>query len=164
MFEYLKDFKTIVVTGPQRSGTTITAAMIAHDTGKDFHPEEDFGVHDEVRFLELLEKGGVIQAPGMCHLANVLPRECMVIFVKRKLEDILKSQKRIGWGEEENKRELKKYGLSEGISAEVKTAFWELQSQLIEHCGYIYYEDLRDHPFWCDDHNKFEARQWQLTQ
>lgn len=46
MFEHLKAYKRIVVSGPQRSGTRIVAKAVAQDTNKSFIDEVDIAVHD----------------------------------------------------------------------------------------------------------------------
>jgi len=153
MITQLKGFDRIVVSGAQRSGTTITAAILSDELKMDLHLEEDFDVHDEDKFRSLK---GVIQAPAMSH---ILDQENCVVYVHRPIEEILKSQDRIGWGE--NLVELSKYGLTEGISAEVKELFWRLQKRFINHPFDINYKDMNYHPYFITDRKDFGVRQWQ---
>jgi len=129
--------------------------MLAYDLGLPLRLEEEFGAHNEKKFLELTRKKGVVQAPGMCHLLHKL--DCVVVFVSRDEKDIRASEKRIGWND--NERELKKFGLTVGISSEVKKLAWNYQKNLVNHRE-INYADLKNHPLWVDDHKKFGARQY----
>ena len=61
MFEYLKEFPVVLVTGPQRSGTRICAKMIAHDTGHRFVDERE--IHTDSLY-ELA--GHQVPAHGAC--------------------------------------------------------------------------------------------------
>ena len=54
MFEYMAIHSRIVVTGPQRSGTTITAKMIAHDTGHRYVDEAEFAVYDVEKWRKIV--------------------------------------------------------------------------------------------------------------
>ena len=72
MFEHLSNYNVVLVTGPQRAGTTITARMIAHDTGLRYIDESAFAATDEVRWRRVVKSSerAVIQCPGMarfCH-------------------------------------------------------------------------------------------------
>lgn len=149
MFEHLTKYRVIIVTGPQRSGTTICAKMIAHDTGKRFVAEEAFGVHSREHWesLVLHSDDAVIQCPTMCaYVGNVLADDVLVVMVHRSLVEIHESEKRIGW--REHLRELERYGLSEGDPAAVKYAAWDRQRKQIPHTLDVAYHDLATHPLW----------------
>ena len=65
MFANLRPFTTIVVTGPQRSGTKFAAEIIAEQLALRYVNESEFGVHRLDRFWELLDEKVVIQAPAL---------------------------------------------------------------------------------------------------
>jgi len=150
MFEHLKKHSVIVVTGPQRSGTKITAMCVAHDTGHRFRGEASFEIHDEKLFRRLLNKKNVvIQAPAMSHLVDELPDHVCVVFSFRPIKDIIASQDRVKW--ERARGELIKYGIKEKVNvpvAVVKYIVWERQKAKITHWAESNYEELQSHELW----------------
>ena len=90
MFEYLKKHKIILVTGPQRSGTTICARMIAHDTGHTYIDEQRFQIWDVKKARQIAKDmaPSVVQGPGLLLDAD---RFVNVVLMKRRLKDIEKS-------------------------------------------------------------------------
>ena len=165
MFEKLADYRAIVVTGPQRSGTHIAAKMIALDTLHEYVDETAFDVHNEKRFLEIVRtrKQVVVQAPGMAHMAEKLPDDVLVVFMWRSLTDIHASEKRIGWTAEH--RELPHYDGYGGPAAERKYKHWEKQKADIMYWMELEYEDLSAHPLWVpkDRRQGFAATQTKET-
>lgn len=159
MFDVLHDFTTIVVTGPQRSGTRIAARMIASDLRREYIQEEAFEIHDFDRFWLLLSRPAAIQAPALSAYCHLLPRHVAVVFMRRNIEDIVASQSRAimnsgqTWSEEEELVELAKYFLGSGRSVEVKYEMWErFQKPNIcgrgKSCFELRYDDLQAHPLW----------------
>lgn len=163
MFEWLSNFDTVLVTGPQRSGTRITAKMIAYDIGLEFVDEDEIGWDGFYRLAPIIEskRRVVIQCPALCRYAHMFNYDNLaVVLMRRKLEDIIASQKRIGWVWEW--LELVRYDLSEGVIAKVKYQFWDqYQKERIRHPFEVKYEDLTGHPLWLekDLRQKFLARQ-----
>ena len=97
MFEHLKTERVVLVTGPQRSGTRICAKMIAHDTGHTYVDEFDFGITEEKRFYQYqYQDNVVIQCPAMLPYC-LHEQHALVVFMRRPVEDIIKSQDRIDW-------------------------------------------------------------------
>lgn len=95
-----KNFRKIIITGPQRSGTTFLTRQLAEHLSITPIYLENFYVHDEDKFVELLnsEEKAVIQCPTMSHLLHELALDgVLVIFMRRKLEDIIASEARIHW-------------------------------------------------------------------
>lgn len=94
MFEELTGYKYVLVTGPQRSGTTIVAHMIGYDTGKVVLDEVNFH-HRYVRQIpELLakERSCVLQCPQALPWMPVLTRDdMMIVLVRRDVEEIERS-------------------------------------------------------------------------
>jgi hypothetical protein len=151
----------IVVTGPQRSGTTISMQILAHDLGYEAVREEEIDVDNLQKFFRLLDKKErfVLQAPGLCSFAHALP--CTVVLVRRKIEQVIHSQQRIGWGEENY--ELNKYFTTLGPIGCVKYYAWNVyQKRRLDDRAYeLEYESLRGHALWKDeaDRRSFDARQ-----
>ena len=152
MFKELKKYKNIVVTGPQRAGTRITATILAKDTGLEYVDEDEVAVSD-FRLLEWnLSKGGVVvQCPGLCHKVHEIEQpDTLIVIVRRRIDQIVASQKRINWGENE-KIELAKYGYTSGTISRIKYRYWEKrQKALIENSLEIEYDKLKDHPLFIE--------------
>jgi hypothetical protein len=149
MFEYLKAYNRIIVTGPQRSGTRICAKMIAYDTGMAYIDEAEIAVDSTHRMAQILfNQGIVLQAPGMCHCVHYFGKNenLLVVMVFRDINDIIRSQERIDWKYEAIERI--KYGGKLGPIAKLKYEFWEKQKPLIHHWVEVEYESLKEHPLW----------------
>jgi hypothetical protein len=164
VFEYLSVHNKIVVTGPQRSGTRIGAQMIAADTGQRFVDEAEFLIKDAGLFREFLQQEGVVvQAPHM--LKDVVddpPPGIFIVLMRRDLEDIHSSAKRIGWTENfgGNTTELKKFGLTEGDSAAVKYEYWDSHDKSVPYME-LDYESLHAHPMYVSTEQRKSFGHWQ---
>jgi len=151
MFEHMQAFKKIIVTGPQRSGTTITAKMIAADTGHDYIDEDDIGIKSMERMRAVIknDRRVVVHCPALCrHVHEFGGRDdTAVVIVRRPIPDIVASQKRIGWPAE--KEELGRYGIESGIISKVKYRYWDNhQKANIKHPVEVTYASLKKHPLW----------------
>jgi hypothetical protein len=155
LFKNLRLFSTIVVTGPQRSGTKFVAEIIAEELGLRYVNESEYGVHAFDCFWKLLDEPAVIHAPAMSAYCHLLPGQVAVVFVIRDVAEILASQARIaGWCEIEEPRELAKYFRSPGgeSSAALKYDAWtRFQKPALASAGKAFFElhypaDVQDHP------------------
>jgi hypothetical protein len=166
MFENLKAWPRIVVGGPQRSGTSIIAKMISHDTRHRLFGEERIRTDSMNRFWNLLRttRNGVFHCPAMTRWLHLLAKEdrgLLVVMCKRSLDEIKASQERIRWMWEAP--ELLRYDRTSGSQAEIKYAFWEnhqkpaLQEQGLE----VEYSTIKEHPLWVspEDRKNFTVRQ-----
>lgn len=171
MFEYLKEYKKIVVSGPQRSGTTICAKMIASDLCYTCLLEETFSTNynwgDFQRLFKSLLKDNckVCQIPALSPYLHLLPEDVAVIFMMRDIEDIKISEKRINWTDEQ--RMLSRYYRTSGNISETKYEVWkEYQKPFIKHAYEIPYESLKEHPMWVDKKNRinFGPRQTEIEE
>jgi hypothetical protein len=138
----------IVVTGPQRSGTTISARILADELGYEFLPEERIRYRNLLKFFQLYASLDrfVLQAPCLCAFAHVLP--ACIVLVRRDVEEIIKSQERIGWSEYE-RRELRNYFVDTGPIAEVRYSVWDrYQKPNMSNAFELKYESLRGHRLW----------------
>jgi hypothetical protein len=163
MFEYLKKFDRIMVTGPQRSGTTICARMIARDTGFKYVDEETIGIRDVGACRKLFETQSqfVVQAPSLAYCCHSF--DGAIVFMFRLIRDIIASQERIGWNREQT--ELKQYGVKDGPIAKVKYDYWQLlQRNEIQNAFEVIYSSLAAHPLWIPKENRgeFLPRQYEL--
>jgi len=145
--------------------------MIARDTGHIYVDETEFHVSDvELLWRRFREEPGVrhvVQAPGLCHIIhNVASDDIAIILMRRDVDDIIRSQKRIRWRAEDEASERRKYGeLSSRPIAVIKYAQWEWQKLLIRHYVEIEYESLSRHPLWVpkEERKDFAWAQWQVS-
>jgi len=150
MFEHLALHARICVTGSQRSGTTIAGQMIAHDTGHRYVDEYEYGVTDELRWRRALQdEGVVVQCPHMLQvLVDDPPSGIFVVLMRRDLDDIHRSMKRIGWHSAGgNVLELERFGLSEGDSAALKYRYWD-EHEKKQPFADVEFEALAGHPLF----------------
>ncbi len=171
----------VLVTGPQRSGTTIAAHILANALGYRYVDEEAIGVHNAELAERVLRRGRVVlQAPGLCHLAHALAAHpAVVVLMRRRLEDIHRSEERIGWrtayGGLNLRAEQVKYFLGFGIPtnestdiAQVKYRVWEEVQKTAIPAGYAFelaYESMQGHSYFKDANQRarFTSRQWVPT-
>lgn len=154
----LQNYRVILVSGPQRSGTTIMSKMLAHDLNWDVYDEDDYGVENVDAWRELVETGNmlVIQCPAMLHLCDDLPEDVALIVMTRPIEDIHASEKRIGW-ESHEAAEAAKYGRSRNPAQAKYDWLYENEVDFIPHeYGSDY---MREHPLWRDNRKHFSAKQ-----
>lgn len=160
MFSRLGKFKRVIVTGPQRSGTTICSKMIAHDSGLSHIDETAIRV-DDLQMLRLLMRFGtgfVIQCPALArhvHEFRGNPDNC-IVWMLRPAKDIVASQQRINWDHVGD--EWARYGVDRndfpGMPVcEFKLKWWrENQFPLFNKSPAtameIEYGSLRTHPLW----------------
>lgn len=163
MFEHFKSYNNIIVSGPQRSGTRITAKIIANDTGKDYIDEKDLNFND-FRLLEwYISKGNsVIQCPALCHLIhNITNTSTLIIMVRRPIDTIINSEAK-SWNETSRFQELYKYGRCNGIISQIKYEYWTnfQQSILGDRGKQVYYNKLNTHPLFINKRKNFR---WDQT-
>jgi hypothetical protein len=151
MFEYMAIHSRIVVTGPQRTGTTTAGKMIAHDTGHRYVDEIEFAVYDFVRWREIVKEDHVvIQCPHMLKvILDSPPPGIFVVLMRRDLDGIHASERRIGWESrfKGNTKELVMFGVAEGDSAQLKYEYWNSSPKPAKFVE-VDYESLRDHPLY----------------
>ena len=161
MFESLQVHQRIVVTGAPRSGTHITAKIIAHDTGHQYIDERvHFGRYwkEDWRPDERL----VFQSPGLIKkIINRPPWGVFVVLVRRDIDEILASEKRISkflgrqaptWEQRENAW----YGV-DNPHDRVAYAYnyWDTHSKSFEYIE-INYRDLESHSLWVPDNERVD--------
>ena len=159
MFEHLKN-KRVLVTGPQRSGTTICARMIAHDADLVYIDEDQVGIDNRTLVNDLFatRKGFVLQAPAVSRWCQKIKAD-VVVFMVRPVEDIIKSQDQIKWACEEIERS--KYRGEPGPIAQVKYDYWyNEQKPKIDNHIEVNFKDLEGHPLFVKNRVGFSARQW----
>lgn len=151
-YDRIKNFSKILVTGPQRSGTTIAAYILANNLGYKFFPEEEIRTSRIDKLFSLFETQDnfVLQAPCMspyCHLIKNDPKAC-VVFMIRNHHDIHASMVRVGWNLAGD--ELKRYFKDTGDIVNVTYWIWdhyqkkELEDKAIE----LRYDQLENSEYY----------------
>jgi len=152
MFEFLGGFNHILVTGVQRSGTTICAQMIAHDLGYKWYKEEKVKGEDWIALYKFLTdfRGMklVLQCPRFCYCIErvSLPSNAIVFMVRNKRE-VLKAQRDIGWDASKEMQHPCYRGYKDIVEA--KKQYWEtVQKHGIYNAFEVNYRSLAKHPLW----------------
>ena len=166
MFEDFARYRAVLVTGPQRSGTTIAAKMIAADAGLRYVDESEWGVQDRAAWRRWVQdtRGAVMQCPSMSRYVHEFGHwdNVAVVWMRRSLKEIAASEKRVGWGGSDRAYELARYGVKEGNIAKLKYRYWrEVQREKIVNAYEVKYASLEGHPLWVDaaDRVGFEVKQ-----
>lgn len=173
LLEQLKPYKSILVTGPQRSGTTIAAHILAAELGKRYIDENEILIYDWNRALRLLsEQPSVLQAPGlMCFCTMFTRPEFALVVLRRDLNEIYMSEERIHWRtaygganvRAENDRYQATFGVTakDGNIAAMKYEIWETRQKKLCHNAFeLQYSSLKSHPLFKTERSHFGDRQW----
>jgi len=167
MFEELAAHRHIAVTGPQRSGTTIVGQIIANDTGHRYVDELFYGIYDLAEWQRVLTGDRVVvQCPHMLKvIVDSPPPGVFVVLVRRDLDEIHASERRIGWEEtmQGNTKELAPFALSQGDSARIKYDYWDSHPKDFPHLE-VSYEAIAGHPLFVDHRHRqtFHAKQTRI--
>lgn len=146
MFKWLKKYDKILVTGPHRSGTTITARMIAADTGFRFLDEKEIR-HRLIREIpKVWQTKSVLQAPNAFPwLPAIVPANAAVIVMNRLLADIAASVSKLT--DSEGRRVA-----APAFTAQQGYALWHQVKRLPPwqtfHWFEVCYDTLQGHPLW----------------
>jgi len=141
--------------------------MIAHDTGHTYVDEMEFHV-DSLHSLYwvMARENIVVQCPALTRYVHLVAKDfdnTLVVMMRRDLEDIYVSQKRIGW--DFDRVEMMHYPEYQHHqrSAFVKYAYWTgFQVKELEHFEVVVYENLVEHPLWVPKERRvdFGPYQW----
>ena len=118
LLELCDKYKRIYVSGPQRSGTRYTTYALAKEL-KKYTPIYSGKYKGDLQSVRqgvgesLALDALIFQCPHETHRLHILedvPDNCLVIWMDRNPEDVIKSENRIGWHEKcFAKEELQKY-------------------------------------------------------
>lgn len=167
IIDRLRSFNRIIVSGPQRSGTTFMCYVLMEEFGFD-RAQMPFNHFQTARQMLSAERC-LVHGPGVSRWLIELSQEfgAAVVFMHRPIGDIVRSQKRINWGQED--RELVIYGAYPHHSetrkpriADVKYAYWkEWQRDRISNVVEVEYDSMSDHRLWLEKPRRrgFDSRQ-----
>lgn len=154
-----KKFSKILVSGPQRSGTTFLSSVLSEDL--------NYKLYDELKTIDnflKVEDESVSQAPSMSSLLHNIPAQngMVVIFVSRNCNDIIASCEKlklrgINWnkhhGGEPAERRILNFNCQDYLnkdihSSYIKQNFWmayQMHEMKVPYIN-IGYDFLQDHP------------------
>lgn len=94
-----RSYDYIVISGPQRSGTTYVTKELANELKYRHVDEFKHGISQFDKMMTFIGKvPSVIQAPALCHkLHEINYKKTLIVFMLRNNEDIKKSEDRINW-------------------------------------------------------------------
>ena len=167
MFAGLKQYQNIFVSGPNRSGTTICARMIAEDTGHDLVLEDEFTCSNLAQLSTFINADygpQVIQCPFVAPVIHDLEwligadmNQAMVVFMHRFRGHIVRSEQNAEtpFGGKVNfsgDKVLRQHNstISQHASDATYDA-WQDQCKAIPNAMDVAYESLRGHPLWDDN-------------
>lgn len=146
----LSGFDTVVVTGAQRSGTAIATTILAAELKKRCVREDSFSVDNIIHFCLQVKVGGVIQAPGLSSVVNLIKDSSVaVVYMLRSQREIKQSIQRVNWIYDETERQ-KYFEKDKGVSInKMKLKAWQWQKQeLGERAFELDYRSLEGHRLW----------------
>ena len=158
LVEFCKDYRGIIVAGPQRSGTTFTSKALAKSLG-----------YQEVDEFQLPKgKPYVWQFAAKTHKLQDSGSHDLVIWMNRPKEDVQASEKRIGWNyfEAHKKQYIDTFGkeaLSFDNNYDMKHHFWNNVQKDLMTTDFVEfdYDNLSDAPGYLekDKRKKFSSKQ-----
>jgi len=162
----LKNYSRVIVTGPQRSGTTIASHIIACDLEYKHIDERQVDVRSMSKLFKVLEDTNiVVQGPCFCsQVAWIDTPDTIIIMMKRDINDIVESETRISWDEE--KKELSNYFKENGVISAVRYEMWDKYQKPNMKVPFLElsYESLKEHPLWIEKpaRSNFDRRQYMI--
>lgn len=149
--------RLILVTGPQRSGTTIAAATLADDFNLTFIDETGFIPGNSY-------EDAVIQSPNALDSYVILHHmypDAEFVFVRRDKADIIASMKRIEW----LKDDVQDWESFLNDYVDNRFELWDkLKAYLPNQTQEIPYNALKGHRFFVNKEQRkhFTTKQWQV--
>jgi len=176
MFEDLAKYKTIIVTGPQRSGTRITSKAIVADTGHTYIDEviyfrkiegQRFAVVDLSKLDKFKPVTKVIHGPMLLsHWQELNSQDTIFICCIRNLWDLKESEKKLKHSYWTTIPETMEYINLMGFNVKpvplpfIKYTYWLTQVRhKVYHWMEFRYEDLKSHPMWRYSRKHFKWNQ-----
>ena len=72
VYQKLKNYDKIIVTGPKRSGTTFMSKILSRDLGYDFIDEKEINIDNIILFFDLLRERSkfILQVPCLTYMIH----------------------------------------------------------------------------------------------
>jgi GT2 family glycosyltransferase len=164
-FAQFRGYTSIVVTGPQRSGTRIHAKILAEELGYRYVDEEEFDYRNFSKCLAKMTDKTVIQAPALASMAHMFPEDALIVYMRRPIDDIVASQNRIKWSPQSEAAERKMCPIEDQDQpvAALKYQYWdEVQAPQCEYYINLPYGAFKEHPLWASPEKRWDFA-WNQT-
>lgn len=116
VIQSLSKYSKLIVSGCQRSGTTIFSQMLAQEFNFTWIDETDIA-NDWHEVYRLLGENGsfVLQAPALSSRIDMIPenKDCAIVWIRRPKSEVVRSMERINWGiheAQEKRAYVKRWG------------------------------------------------------
>lgn len=157
----------ILVTGPQRTGSTFVSHCLAEDLDIPHFDEGLFSATNYEAFLDIAKENEnwVIHGPAILHkildINSIFPDACFVV-IRRPIADIVKSERRINWSDADERHSFSAWDDPRPISV-IKYEFWDSVKHQLTEWQEFEYEQFKTHRLWIDEENRleFHSKQWQ---
>jgi len=149
LIENVKNFKRIVSTGPQRSGTKILANILCYELNYKYavhhwYPANKSGIEN----FNKLDKV-VLHHPSYISKIDLAQHpDTAIVFVWRDLRDIHASETKYKWARVIKDFEYPLLGVNRGDPATIKQKIWKKDCKNYLNAFTIKYEDLSSHKLW----------------
>jgi hypothetical protein len=166
VFEYLKPFRVVIVTGPARSGTTICGHMIAADTGKRYLDDTtDTGSIGLLRRAVAAESNAVAHCPLLSWYADEFGclEDVAVVMVRRDVTEIRASNDRLAPHRLDYWRDgyhALYWQRGKHVSEAIYQHWDSVQAARIQHAYTVDYTALTEHPLWVPAEQRRAAARW----
>lgn len=149
------DYKNLVVTGPQRSGTQIATKILSHEFDYEEKYERYIDTYNYNKFFTTLneEEGLCLHAPAMSAFILAVPSDCLVVFLLRPTQEIQESRREIDWNDKPTRAIYEAafesvYHPSYRTAAIEKEVFNKKQRNKRDNIYPLRYYDLSKHDMW----------------
>jgi len=161
----LEKIHQIAVSGPHCSGTQIGGYILAKELKTTYISEAAFGAMDFRKFCLATagKESFVVQCPSLLYCAERFAPSVLIVLMNRPLEDILMSQRRVGWKDSVDRRpydEFKVFDMNKPL-AYIKYQYAEKYLARTRRVEYLDFESLDNHAcfFSRDERRAFPAGQ-----
>jgi hypothetical protein len=152
----------ILVTGVQRSGTTIAAYMLAKALEYKFVDENEFHAHNIEEFNSVMntDEKCVIQCPALLHYIKRFDSSALVVVMDRDKEDVIASMNKHNWFNDHGLFEYRHYS-EEPLTDPPQIIDIKLNyAENVKHMK-LRYEDLTESEYFIYDRNNWQIKQIQ---
>jgi hypothetical protein len=111
LLDISSNYKKIIITGCQRSGTTYTASILAECLEYIHYDERDFKVDRTDLFEEILNRNElqVIQASAILHRLKIYDGMALIVVLHRDINDVERSMLAHDWFKNNGRFEWSKF-------------------------------------------------------
>jgi len=150
----------ILVSGVQRSGTTIAAYTLAKALGYRFVDEIEFHAHNTEEFDNIMnsDEKCVIQCPALLHYIKKYQDSALVVIMDREKEDIVASMIKHNWFNDHGLFEFRQYSNDELTDPSQIIDIKSSYSKQLKHMK-LNYSDLKESEYFISTRKDWHIKQ-----